>query len=417
MAEKDGGLQARRWTLPKVVAVITSGLLLLTGIGAGIWAIVVSVLGNEGESLYVVQVSPGDLRLTMYDENEGKWRLICSSSSDAQVATLSCEEMGFVRSLSHSVLAVGRAGANGTFGYFCVDESRLPFARRLREATVVCECPTGQFLATLCQDCGRRKLSVDRIVGGQDASLGKWPWQVSLRYDGTHLCGGSVISNEWVITAAHCFPERNRVVSRWRVFLGAVSQLSTKGVQVGVTSIVYHGAYLPFLDPNSEENSNDIALVHLATPLSFNEYIQPVCLPALGQPLVDGKICTVTGWGNTQYYGQQSDVLQEASVPIISTSVCNNPDYYGNQIRPRMFCAGFAAGGTDACQGDSGGPFVCEDSISRTSRWRLCGIVSWGSGCALANKPGVYTKVNDFHGWIYGAMKAYSHTSGMVIQN
>ncbi|XP_067316782.1 serine protease hepsin-like [Anolis sagrei] len=416
MAEKDGGLKACHWTPLKVVAVIATGFLFLAGIGAGIWAAVVTLLGSEKESLYGVQVSPGDLRLTVYDENEGKWRLLCSSSHNAQVASLSCEEMGFVRSLSHSVLAADSAGANGTSGYFCVDGSRLPYARMLSEALVVCECPTGRFLATLCQDCGRRKLSMDRIVGGQDASLGKWPWQVSLRYDGTHLCGGSVISSEWVITAAHCFPERNRVVSRWRVFVGAVSQSSAKGLQVGVTSIVYHGGYHPFQDPNSEENSNDIALMHLAAPLSFNEFIQPVCLPALGQPLVDGKSCTVTGWGNTQYYGQQSDVLQEASVPIISSSVCNSPEYYNNQIRPRMFCAGFAAGGTDACQGDSGGPFVCEDSISQSSRWRLCGIVSWGTGCALPNKPGVYTKVNDFQGWIIHAMKSHSHSSGMVIQ-
>ncbi|KAH0631352.1 hypothetical protein JD844_005644 [Phrynosoma platyrhinos] len=445
MAEKDGGLKACHWTPLKLVAVATTGLLLLAGIGAGIWAIdivisssclysiaVVSVLENENESLYTVQVSPGDLRLTVYDEDEGKWRLLCSSSFNALVAALTSEmveahkeeesrteKYGKVswaessrinwlglanRSLSHSVLAANSAGANGTSGYFCVNESQLPYARRLSEAIVVCEY------------CGRRKLSVDRIVGGQDASLGKWPWQVSLRYDGTHLCGGSVISDEWVITAAHCFPERNRVVSRWRVFVGAVSQSSTKGLQVGVTSIVYHGGYQPFQDPNSEENSNDIALMHLATPLSFNEFIQPVCLPALGQPLVDGKMCTVTGWGNTQYYGQQSDVLQEASMPIISTTVCNSPEYYGSQIRSRMFCAGFAAGGTDACQGDSGGPFVCEDSISQTSRWRLCGIVSWGTGCALPNKPGVYTKVNDFHGWIIHTMKSHAHTSGMVIQ-
>ncbi|KAJ7304138.1 hypothetical protein JRQ81_011666 [Phrynocephalus forsythii] len=416
MAEKEGGLPSCSWTL-KMVAVIAFGFLLLTGIGAGIWAIVVSVLGGEGESLYIVQVNQGDLRLTIYDENEGKWRLLCSSSSDAQVAALSCEEMGFVRSLSHSVLSADSAGANGTSGYFCVDESRFRFARRLTEAIVVCECPTGLFLATLCQDCGRRKLSMDRIVGGQDASLGKWPWQVSLRYDGTHLCGGSIISNEWVITAAHCFPERNRVVNRWRVFAGAVSRSSTKGVQVGVISAIYHSGYLPFQDPNSEENSNDIALMHLASPLSFSEYIQPICLPALGQPLVDGKLCTVTGWGNTQYYGQQSDMLQEASVPIISNSVCNSPEYYNNQIKPRMFCAGFAAGGIDACQGDSGGPFVCEDSISRTSRWRLCGIVSWGTGCALASKPGVYTKVNDFHGWIVQVMKMYSHASGTVMEH
>uniref|UniRef100_A0A667ITN0 Hepsin n=1 Tax=Lynx canadensis TaxID=61383 RepID=A0A667ITN0_LYNCA len=278
------------------------------------------------------------------------------------------------------------------------------------------DCPRGRFLATVCQDCGRRKLPVDRIVGGRDTSLGRWPWQVSLRYDGAHLCGGSLLSGDWVLTAAHCFPERNRVLSRWRVFAGAVAQASPHGLQLGVQAVVYHGGYLPFRDPNSEENSNDIALVHLSSPLPLTEYIQPVCLPAAGQALVDGKICTVTGWGNTQYYGQQAGVLQEARVPIISNDVCNGPDFYANQIKPKMFCAGYPEGGIDACQGDSGGPFVCEDSISRTPRWRLCGIVSWGTGCALAQKPGVYTKVSDFREWIFQAIKTHSEASGMVTQ-
>lgn len=159
--------------------------------------------------------------------------------------------------------------------------------------------------------------------------------------------------------------------------------------------------------------------------------------------------------------GQQAGVLQEARVPIISNDVCNGPDFYGNQIKPKMFCAGYSEGGIDACQvrdyvgsrpwtlplqpwrhkavggqapylratahgrarglqasylglkpgilfphqGDSGGPFVCEDTISRTPRWRLCGIVSWGTGCALAQKPGVYTKVSDFREWIFQAIQ------------
>uniref|UniRef100_F6TCQ7 Hepsin n=1 Tax=Callithrix jacchus TaxID=9483 RepID=F6TCQ7_CALJA len=253
-----------------------------------------------------VQVSPADARLTVFDKTEGTWRLLCSSRSNARVAGLSCEEMGFIR--------------------------------------------------------------------------------------------------------------RNRVLSRWRVFAGAVAQASPHGLQLGVQAVIYHGGYLPFRDPNSEENSNDIALVHLSSPLPLTEYIQPVCLPAAGQALVDGKICTVTGWGNTQYYGQQAGVLQEARVPIISNDVCNGADFYGNQIKPKMFCAGYPEGGIDACQGDSGGPFVCEDSISRTPRWRLCGIVSWGTGCALAQKPGVYTKVSDFREWIFQAIKTHSEAGGMVTQ-
>ncbi|KAM4825614.1 serine protease hepsin [Thomomys bottae] len=415
MAEKEGGRRVHCCSGPKLAALAVGTLLLVTAIGAAAWA-VVTLLRTDQQPLYPVQVGPVDSRVTVFDRTEGTWRLLCSSRSNARVAGLSCEEMGFLRSLVHSELDVRTAGANGTWGFFCVDEGRLQHAQSLLDVISVCDCPRGRFLSTVCQDCGRRKLPVDRIVGGQDSSLGRWPWQVSLRYDGAHLCGGSLLSGDWVLTAAHCFPERNRVLSRWKVFAGAVAQASPHGVQLGVQAVIYHGGYLPFRDPNSGENSNDIALVHLASVLPLTEYIQPVCLPAAGQPLVDGKVCTVTGWGNMQYYGQQARVLQEARVPIISNDVCNGPDFYGNQIKPKMFCAGYPEGGVDACQGDSGGPFVCEDSISRTPRWRLCGIVSWGTGCALAQKPGVYTKVMDFREWIFQAIKTHSEASGMVTQ-
>ncbi|GCC19069.1 hypothetical protein chiPu_0022173, partial [Chiloscyllium punctatum] len=142
-------------------------------------------------------------------------------------------------------------------------------------------------------------------------------------------------------------------------------------------------------------------------------YIQPLCLPAIGQRLIDGTLCSVTGWGNTEYYGYQSDVLQEAKVPIITNSQCNSPEYYHNQITASMFCAGYREGGIDACQGDSGGPLVCEDTLSNRTRWRLCGIVSWGTGCAMANKPGVYSRVTRYQEWIYRAMQVYRNTGGI----
>lgn len=143
--------------------------------------------------------------------------------------------------------------------------------------------------------------------------------------------------------------------------------------------------------------------------------------------------------------GHLANILQEAHVPIISDAVCNAPDYYDNQITTTMFCAGYEKGGTDACQvrlclfwctilvfqcpliylcllaflcldglsdllhlwlqGDSGGPFVAEDCLSKTSRYRLLGVVSWGTGCAMAKKPGVYTKVSRFLPWISTAMR------------
>ncbi|TWW79554.1 Serine protease hepsin [Takifugu flavidus] len=196
-------------------------------------------------------------------------------------------------------------------------------------------------------DCGRRNFAADRIVGGVDARQGSWPWQVSLQYDGVHQCGGSIISNRWIVSAAHCFPN----------------------------------SYLPFVDANIDDNSRDIAVLALTQPLTFN--------------------------------GHLADVLQEAHVPIISDAVCNAPDYYDNQITTTMFCAGYEKGGIDACQGDSGGPFVAEDCLSKTSRYRLHGVVSWGTGCAMAKKPGVYTKVSRFLPWISTAMRSYHNLPGV----
>nr|XP_014345806.1 PREDICTED: serine protease hepsin [Latimeria chalumnae] len=357
MAEKQGGPQSCL-TTPKIIAVTILTLAVLGGIAVAIWAI--------------LQISSADSRLLVYDRSEKVWRMVCESNLNLVLATMSCQAMGFVS-----------------------------------------ECPSGRVLAVQCQDCGRRKVPVDRIVGGHDASLGKWPWQVSLRYDHTHLCGGSIISDQWVVTAAHCFPERNRVVNRWLVHTGTISQSSQTGRSLAVKTIIYHSGYQPLADAYVEDNSNDIAIMQLSSPIAFTDTIQPVCLPAIGQELVDGKECSVTGWGNTKYYGQQSDVLQEATVPIISDSTCNSPDYYGNQITSKMFCAGYLEGGVDACQGDSGGPFVCDDIISKTSRWRLCGVVSWGTGCALAKRPGVYTKVNEYQRWIYKAMKTHASSTGV----
>uniref|UniRef100_UPI00398E814E serine protease hepsin-like n=1 Tax=Pristiophorus japonicus TaxID=55135 RepID=UPI00398E814E len=207
-------------------------------------------------------------------------------------------------------------------------------------------------------------------------------------------------------------PWRNRFPNQWMVFTGALSQ-SSEGVQRLVAVVVYHSGYEPFNDPNTDDNSNDIAVLRLQAPLNFSDYIQPLCLPAIGQPVVDGTMCSVTGWGNTEYYGQQSDVLREAHVPVISNNRCNSPEYYDNQITPKMFCAGYSEGGVDACQGDSGGPLVCEDNLSNKTRWRLCGIVSWGTGCAMAYKPGVYCRVTEYQEWIYRAMQMYKDTQGI----
>uniref|UniRef100_A0A8C8HP74 Acrosin n=1 Tax=Oncorhynchus tshawytscha TaxID=74940 RepID=A0A8C8HP74_ONCTS len=413
----DAGGAGVTFLTPCRVAGVCLTVVLLGGIGAAVWAVVTFCIREEDTGLYDVQVNsnPGsDLRLRVFDSAERRWRHLCSSEANQLLANISCEEMGFVSVVNYSVSSIPE-GSNDREEFFCVKEKELTYGKKIKESLYPCDCETGQVLSLLCQDCGRRSLTEDRIVSGVDARQGSWPWQVSLQYDGVHQCGGSIISDRWIVSAAHCFPERNRQVSRWRVLLGSIyNKLTHKNVRVlEVKTVVYHSSYLPFVDPNIDDNSRDIAVLALAQPLHFTDYIQPVCLPHYGQRLIDGQIGTVTGWGNVGYYGTLADVLQEANVPIINDAVCNAPDYYDNQITTSMFCAGFEKGGTDACQGDSGGPFVAEDSLSKASRYRLLGVVSWGTGCAMAKKPGVYTRVSRFLPWISSAMRTYHNSPGV----
>ncbi|XP_034063569.1 serine protease hepsin isoform X2 [Gymnodraco acuticeps] len=387
-------------------------LMTLGAVGAAVWAVVSYCTMEEDSGLYDVQVTSLDQRLRVFDPAHKRWRQVCSSSANELLASISCEEVGFVSMVNYSVTSVPEASGDGG-EFFCVREQELSYGKKIEDSLFPCDCESREVLTLLCQDCGRRSFAADRIVGGVDARQGGWPWQVRLEYDGVHQCGGAIISNRWIVSAAHCFRERYRTVNRWRVLLGSIYSKPVNANVAEVNTIVYHSSYLPFVDASIDDNSRDIAVLALTQPLTFNEYVQPICLPAYGQRLVDGQMGTVTGWGNIDYYGIQADILQEANVPIISDAVCNGPDYYDNQITTSMFCAGYEKGGTDACQGDSGGPLVAEDCFSKSRRYRLMGVVSWGIGCALAKKPGVYTRVSRFLPWMSTAMRNYNNTPGL----
>ncbi|XP_061772293.1 serine protease hepsin isoform X1 [Nerophis ophidion] len=387
-------------------------LMTLAAIGAAIWAVVSYCTLEEDTGYYDVQVNSADQHLRVFDSAHKRWRQVCSSSANEMLASISCEEVGFVSVVNYSITSVSDAGGEGG-EFFCVRTNELSYGKKIKDSLFPCDCESKEVLTLLCQDCGRRSFAADRIVGGINARQGSWPWQVSLQYNGDHQCGGSIISDRWIVSAAHCFPARLSVISRWRVLLGSIYNKPGNAIVAEVKTIVYHSSYLPFVDPNIDDNSRDIAVLALTQPLTFNEYIQPVCLPAYGQRLIDGQMGTVTGWGNVEYFGNPANVLQEVNIPIISDAVCNAPDYYDNQITTSMFCAGYVKGNVDSCQGDSGGPFVAEDCLSKTSRYRLLGVVSWGTGCAMAKKPGVYSRVSRFLPWISTAMRNYNNSPGV----
>ncbi|XP_015609258.1 trypsin alpha-3 [Cephus cinctus] len=224
-----------------------------------------------------------------------------------------------------------------------------------------------------------------RIVGGAPTTIQEVPYQVVIRVFGSAICGGSIISDNWVVTAAHC----NDYPTSWYT-IRAGSTLSNSGGSIhSLAAIINHANYHSTAEGIPV---NDVGLYRLASRLTLDSTRQPIPLFNSGESASVGAMAVITGWGTLTQGGSTPTVLQTVSVPIVSKSSCNSAYSMWGGLPAGQICAAYPEGGKDACQGDSGGPLAING--------RLAGIVSWGNGCARPGFPGAYTEVAAFRDWI-----------------
>ncbi|XP_067366118.1 complement component 1, r subcomponent [Channa argus] len=247
-----------------------------------------------------------------------------------------------------------------------------------------------------------------RIIGGNEAPENTIPWQVLLSIDGARG-GGMVIADRWIMTAAHNVVENEKTVSNdtIRIFMGLTDVNTDLTPGVYAASVHVHPEYN---NPTSVDYSNDIALIKLHEPITFDSFVMPICLPPEDATYHTGTMGLVSGFGIIKVDGKDflKNKLQYVRLPLVNQETCSNSITLMTRgkdnvpiLTNNMFCAGFPEGGKDSCQGDSGGPFALHDN----EQFWAAGIVSWGFECGKRGTYGVYTKVANYLSWISKTMQ------------
>ncbi|KAI4471757.1 polyserase-related [Holotrichia oblita] len=242
---------------------------------------------------------------------------------------------------------------------------------------------------------------IERIVNGTNANLGEFPYIVSLRRNSSHSCGGSIVTDRCILTAAHCVYERylsslliTKYISTFRdpqdysIQYGVVRISNDDTNSIDVEEIITHERYLL----GDYAYSNDVAVLKLATPIEFGENVRPITLPGQGQAFQEWSDAVLAGWGLPYTGGSVMQDLQKVDILLYSDDACETAH---NSMASRLYhvCAGVPEGGKGQCNGDSGGPLT----VGGTQ----VGIVSWSiKPCTIQGYPGVFARAANYVDWI-----------------
>jgi len=250
------------------------------------------------------------------------------------------------------------------------------------------------LLPALIEGCGKRPAG-SRVINGDNAAPHSWPWQISLRKIGKrgpyHICGGTLVSPDWVVTASHCIV-KEQDPKAYTVVVGGHYRKGTTGIEkkLSIKKLIVHPDF-----PGKRGLKHDIALIQLSRPVTLTNKINVACLPT--KHVKEGAKCYITGWGRTEK-GSSAEILQQAILRPVSQEACRK--IWLVEYGPHL-CAGEGrAGATGGCNGDSGGPLVCEEN----GRWVLHGAVSFGMKWCPTTHYTVFARVYSYIDWIRGHM-------------